>query len=147
MVTGGIATILHRSTLAVMVGNRTFERGERCFTEGRVGNVVATRGELRGLVRPSEPQRREYAVRIWVRDDGIAFECTCPIGQDRQFCKHAIAIALAHLARDTPEREHAALRSRLAALPQGVLVDALLREAREDPAMLELLHRLCDDAG
>src|SRR5262245_6813348 len=75
----GIANILHRETIAVIVGSHTFERGERCFTAKRVQRVEATRGELRGVVTPSESGRAPYVVRIWVRDEGLAYECTCPI--------------------------------------------------------------------
>src|SRR5437762_3088582 len=89
-----IATILHRSTLAALVGTRTFDRGESCFAEGRVLATRSSRGELRGTVRPAEPARAAYSVRIWVRADGIAVACTCPMGEQQQFCKHAVAVAL-----------------------------------------------------
>jgi hypothetical protein len=49
---GGIANILHRETIAVLVGAKVFERGEACFAAGRVLRVEAGRGELRGSVRP-----------------------------------------------------------------------------------------------
>ena len=48
--TPAIATILHRSTLAAMAGERTFDRGEACFLEGRVLGVRAGRGL--GRARP-----------------------------------------------------------------------------------------------
>lgn len=64
----GIANILHRDTLAMIVGGKTFERGEQCFTDGRVLGVESARGELAGLVRPQESGRSPYEVRIWVPD-------------------------------------------------------------------------------
>src|SRR5690348_1888469 len=66
---GGIANILHRDTIALIVGTKVFERGEACFASGRVTRVEAGRGELRGTVRPQEAGRAAYAVRIWVRED------------------------------------------------------------------------------
>jgi len=89
---GGIANILHRDTIAVIVGSKVFERGEECFASGRVLHVDAGRGELRGAVRPQEIGRAVYSVRIWVREEGLAYECTCPMGEQQQFCKHAVAI-------------------------------------------------------
>src|SRR5262245_19580162 len=96
----------------MIVGTTTFERGEQCFTSGRVMGVESGRGELCGVVSPQDATRAPYEVRIWVRDDGLAYQCTCPIGETRQFCKHAVAIALAHLERENQraERELAALR-------------------------------------
>jgi len=143
----GIANILHRDTLAVIVGSRTFERGERCFAEGRVVKTEAGRGELRGVVRPAEPARVLYQVRIWMRTEGLAYECTCPIGEERRFCKHTVAIALAHLERERAEAAHGltVLRQALAELPAVDLIDELLVLARRDPTWAAALKRLCLD--
>ena len=73
MVPRGIASILHRDTIAVIVGARTFERGEQCFSGKRVLQVEAARGELRGTVQPAEHGRANYACRIWMRDEGVAY--------------------------------------------------------------------------
>ena len=35
----GIANILHRGTIALIAGAKTFERGERCFLAGRVAEL------------------------------------------------------------------------------------------------------------
>jgi len=141
---GGIANILHRDTIAVIVGNKTFERGEQCYSAGRVVKVEATRGELRGTVRPQERGRAAYAIRMWIREDGLAYECTCPIGNTRQFCKHTVAVALAHLEneRAAAELEIAKLRVRLAAMSPHILADKLLGLARSDVAVLDALKRL-----
>src|SRR6516162_5048220 len=109
-----IANILHRDTIATIVGARTFERGERVLEEGRVLGVESTRGQLKGTVRPSEPGR-PYAARIWIREDGVAYECTCPHGSTGAFCKHAVAIALFYVEKErkTLESQIGALRDRL----------------------------------
>ena len=144
----GIANILHRDTIAIIVGSRTFERGERCFAQKRVQRVEASRGELRGTVTPSEAGRAPYTVRIWVRDDGLAYECTCPVGEQQQFCKHTVAIALAHLEQERSEAERGlrVLREALAAIPQPTLIDGLLVLARRDAATADALKRMCLDA-
>lgn len=144
MLPGGIANILHRDTIAVIVGSKVFERGEECFASGRVLHVDAGRGELRGAVRPNEVGRPIYAVRIWVREDGLAYECTCPIGVKQQFCKHTVAIALAHLERQRreAEREFSLLRRQVMAVDPMVLVDRLLDHARTDPNLVTVLKDL-----
>lgn len=142
----GIANILHRDTLAMIVGGKTFERGEQCFTAGRVLGVEAASGELAGLVRPQESGRSPYEVRIWVRDDGLAFECSCPIGTSRQFCKHAVAVTLAHFEKERrqAEQELAGLRDRLMEVSLRELLDGLVQQARQDPAVLAALKQLCE---
>lgn len=72
----------------MIVGAKTFERGEQCFASGRVLGVESSVGELAGIVTGRPP----YDVRIWVKDDSLAYECTCPVGTSRQFCKHAVAM-------------------------------------------------------
>jgi len=145
----GIANILHRETIKVIVGSKTFERGEQCFAAKRVQEVEANRGELRGRVLPStERDRAPYVVRIWVRDEGLAYECTCPIGLQRQFCKHTVAIALTHLdnERIEAERDLALLREALCAVKPTALVERLLVLARRDADWAEQLKRMCLDA-
>jgi len=89
-----------------------------------------------------------YLVRVWVRAEGLAYECTCPVGIKRVFCKHTVAIALAHL-----EAERAAaidhfgiLREALIAIRPELLVDGLLDLARRDAEWSDSLKRMCLDA-
>ena len=144
----GIANILHRETIAVIVGSQTFERGEKCFAAKRVQQVEASRGELRGRVLPTERDRAPYVVRIWMRDEGLAYECTCPIGVTRQFCKHTVAIALAHLEAERAEAERGlgVLREALFTVQPAALVERLLVRARRNPEWADELKRICLDA-
>lgn len=145
----GIANILHRETIAVIVGSQTFERGEKCFAAKRVQQVEASRGELRGRVLPStERDRAPYLVRIWMREEGLAYECTCPIGLKRQFCKHTVAIALAHLEAERAEAERGLhiLREALFTVQPTALIERLLVLARRDPEWADELKRVCLDA-
>jgi uncharacterized Zn finger protein len=142
---GGIANILHRETIAMIVGGKTFERGEQCFTSGRVLGVDSVPGQLCGIVKPQESGRTPYEIRIWVKDDGLAFECSCPIGVSRQFCKHAVAVALAHLhkERQRAESQLVQLRGQLMNLSISALLDGLVEQARLDPGLLQTLQLLC----
>ena len=74
--------------------------------------VAVDAGQLRGKVRPSESGRADYEVRVWTKEDGIAYRCTCPVGEEGRFCKHAVAIALAHL--DQVEHEAVGMLDRVA---------------------------------
>lgn len=150
MVGAGIANILHRDTLSVIAGKRIFDRGQECFAAGRVVTIVTETGELRGTVRPNEAGRDDYTTRIWMRDEGLAYECTCPIGIKRQFCKHAVAIAIAHLEQQKQavviDRDYALLREAMMAVPQEALVAGLLGLAKQDAELATSLKRICLDA-
>lgn len=143
----GIASILHRDTIAALVGSKTFDRGEACFREQRVIKVEVTPGQLRGAVKPQEAGRPDYTVRIWSHDEGMAYECTCPMGLRRLFCKHAVALALCHVEKQQAEaaQEYAVLRQALATVPQAPLVDGLVQLAHGDPSLADSLKRLCLD--
>ena len=139
-----IASILHRETIAALVGERTFERGDRCYRARRVLGVRAAPGQLLGIVQPSEAGRARYEVRVWIKEDGLAYSCTCPVGVEGRFCKHAVAIALAHM--DTIQREteaqRATLERRLLEMTHAQLVAKLVAAAREDDHVRALLEAI-----
>jgi len=136
-----IAHVLHRETIEALVGARTFERGDRCFRARRVLSVAVDAGQLRGKVRPSENGRADYEVRVWTKEDGIAYRCTCPVGEEGRFCKHAVAIALAHLEK--VEREALAMFDHVAttlmAMPRELLLRKLAERARTDEHLRAVL--------
>ena len=53
-----IANILHRDTIAVIVGSQMFDRGKRCFAEKRVQEVTASAG---GSARSDAPSSASAA--------------------------------------------------------------------------------------
>jgi uncharacterized Zn finger protein len=142
----GIANILHRETIAMIVGARTFERGEQCFRDGRVMGVESAPGELCGVIKPQDSERPPYEVRIWMRDDGLAYQCTCPVGASLKTCKHTVAVVLAHLQNDHPraERELEALRASLMNVSMAALLDGLIADARLDRELFNALKRICE---
>jgi uncharacterized Zn finger protein len=144
MQTVSLTNVLHRDTLQMIVGGRTFARGQECFTEGRVLVVQAAGGELAGLVKPQEAGRAPYEVRIWVRDDGLAFDCTCPMGNKPSICKHTVAVTIAHLEAERLKAEAALseLKDRLMDVSIRDLLDGLVSRARTEPALLGALQEL-----
>lgn len=131
----------------MIVGGPTFKRGQDCFTEGRVLGVESAPGELCGIVEPQEDGRAPYEIRIWVREEGLAFQCTCPIGVKQQFCKHQVAVTLAHLQKErvAAEREIERLRERLMELSLKQLLDGLISQAKLEPAVHAALKQICLD--
>lgn len=86
-----IANILHQDTIRRLSTDGAFERGRAYFNEGRVVELARKDGSVVAKVKGSEA----YAVRIWMHEDSLAYACSCPMGQERWFCKHAVAVALA----------------------------------------------------
>ncbi len=146
MQTVPLTSVLHRDTLAMIVGGKTFGRGEECFRDGRVLGVQAAGGELAGLVKPQEDGRPPYEVRIWVKEDGLAFDCTCPMGTSDRVCKHTVAVTIAHLEQERlkVDQQLDALREKLMDLSLNQLFEGLLERARVDRSVLTALEELVD---
>ncbi len=73
---------------------RGFERGERYWRQGRVSSYVSRPDLVTGIVHGSEA----YHVRLLARGKQLEADCTCPVGVRGEMCKHAVALALHHLA-------------------------------------------------
>jgi uncharacterized Zn finger protein len=156
---GPLATILHRDKLRQLADARTFERGVDYFVQGRVHHLERRDASLQATVRGGAGTGDGYAVRVWIRDNALAFSCSCPMGEEGYFCKHAVAVGLAWLQREAPapspsaddtpplERrliarsELAELRDRLGALDKQSLVELLVREAATNAQLRARLGR------
>jgi uncharacterized Zn finger protein len=95
------ANILHKDVIVELAGSASFERGRRYFEEKRVASLARREGALFASVRGTET----YAVKIWVHLESLAYSCSCPQGQEKAFCKHAVATSLAWLAARTDSTE------------------------------------------
>jgi hypothetical protein len=74
-----------------MAGGRSFERGRDYMEDGRVGNLFEDADEVTAAVAGT----RKYRVSLWVDEGDLDYSCTCPMGEDGNFCKHCVATALA----------------------------------------------------
>jgi uncharacterized Zn finger protein len=134
-----LATILHKDAIRGLVDARTFERGQDYFAGRRVVGLSRQEATLVATVRGTT----DYRVRLWVKDSGLAFTCTCPMGKDGLFCKHGVAVGLAWLAQDgyvaVAQVSAADLRARLLRLDKDALVALLIERATVDPTLRDLL--------
>jgi uncharacterized Zn finger protein len=131
---GPIANILHQDTIRRLAGDRTFERGQAYYQDGRVVELARSGPALGAKVRGE----RTYEVRLWVKDDNLAYHCTCPLGQEQTFCKHAVAVSLAWLGK--PEARLGAgdpVAAALDSIPRTGLVELLSEEAATNPRLRE----------
>lgn len=127
-----LATVLTRRAVHRLADPGTLERGANYAAEGRV----------RGLVHDGEVAaaevigRSRYRVRLWVEGDELAHVCTCPVGEDGQFCKHCVAVGLTWVAARSPAASAgptlADVRAHLAAQSPESLVELLMEQAAVD---------------
>ena len=116
------ANILHQETIKRLSSDGAFARGLAYQRQGRVAELVKKDGSIHAKVNGNEV----YVVRIWMKDESLAYSCSCPQGQDSAFCKHAVAVALTASAppgkpRAAPEAEprDAALPAKRTPLPRA----------------------------
>lgn len=74
--------------------DRSYKKGEDYFQRGLVRSLLADGDEIVAKVSGT----RDYKVRLQVEDSEFDGECSCPMGDMGTFCKHMVAVGLAHLA-------------------------------------------------
>ena len=138
--------LIDRKAMRRLAGARSFERGEGYFAGGRVRSVAEDRGKIAAEVRGTHI----YRVALWAEDSALEYSCTCPMGQDGEFCKHCVAVGLAWLdpaggaPRVAPKREKPSVtmddvRTWLAGRNQQDLVDLLMEQAMADGRLRQRL--------
>jgi uncharacterized Zn finger protein len=138
--------LIDRQTLRRFAGGRSFERGEDYFAGGQVSDLAEDRGKVVAEVRGT----RTYRVALWSEDGALEYSCTCPVGQDGDFCKHCVAVGLMWLepGRGTPKaprkREKPSVtmddvRAWLADRDTPKLVDMLMEQAMDDGRLRQRL--------
>ncbi|MDP2623607.1 MAG: hypothetical protein Q8Q29_07420, partial [Actinomycetota bacterium] len=128
-----LRTIFAMPALRRLAGPRSFERGLEYSSDRRLKNLRVTDDEASAIVRGTS----DYKVRLWIKNGGPGFECTCPMGDGGEFCKHCVAVGLALVEEETrPSSARAAttadLRSYLQTQDRETLIDLLLDRASED---------------
>lgn len=118
-----------------LAGPRSFERGATYAAEGRVQRLMVAEAEAHATVVGTA----SYRVHLGLRAGRPAATCSCPVGADGTFCKHAVAVALTVAAKSPLELASAGdgVRAYLEGLAHAALVDLLVERAVLDDG----LHR------
>ena len=122
-----------RRSVEAMADRRSFERGLLYAANGRVGKPAVTASSVKAKVRGSS----SYQVKLLLDDeDEPAYDCSCPVGQEGKFCKHAVAVAVvvSDPVADPGQRAEAVIdvRGYLEGLDHQALVDLLAERATDD---------------
>lgn len=91
-----------------LAGAVYYARGKAYFEDGLVGSLEENDDEITACVHGTY----DYEVRFWEEDGELDFECSCPVGQDYDFCKHCVAAGLAVLALCVPDKKDASKKQR-----------------------------------
>lgn len=120
--------------LRAAAGARSYERGFGYI------DAVNQVGELPDGVVATVYGTGRYRVRLTGSDSGeLGGDCTCPFGDDGNFCKHCVAVGLYVLRRPGPA-QRPDLRALLAAIDHAELVELVWQHAAEDA---DLYRKLC----
>jgi uncharacterized Zn finger protein len=135
-----------------LAGDRWFARGEAYLQQGRVSDLNADSYRIIAKVTGTET----YRVRLSCRSSRIEYSCTCPVGEDGNFCKHCVAVALAWVEEESTIRDpkestirdsnlsavkhKSDLRSFLEAQDHQKLVELMLQEASRNRLLEERLE-------
>jgi uncharacterized Zn finger protein len=133
-----LAELVTEAALRSLAGASYFQRGEGYFRSGAVERLRSDEAEVAAVVIGTEA----YRSRIRIARGKLAWECSCPLGDDGEFCKHLVATGLAWLAAGgksnaAPGRE--AIRAYLDSCDRRKLVELLMDQVENDD---ELTSRL-----
>jgi hypothetical protein len=123
-----------------LAGDKVFARGEAYYREGLVAIVKLDAERVVGQVAGTDYYRTE----LTGRGGAIGGDCTCPAFEDRGFCKHMVATALAaNAAGEDGEVEGSdalsRIREHLKAKGIDALVEMIVDLAERDPALFRRL--------
>src|SRR5215510_14062853 len=79
-----------RGTLQTLAGERWFKRGQTYKEQGQVHGLTLQRDTISASVVGSET----YRVRLTCRNSRLTYTCSCPLGEDGNFCKLCVAVGL-----------------------------------------------------
>jgi uncharacterized Zn finger protein len=140
-----IGALLSPATLRNLADGRAFSRGEDYAIAGRVRDLVERDGAITATVRGT----RRYRVRLWEENGDLAFQCTCPVGDEGEFCKHCVAVGLVWLSNQDDAGDILQvsdggagldkIRSHLARQSKESLIDLLLDHAERDEQLYDRL--------
>lgn len=123
--------VLDHDLVRALAGDRYYARGVAYQREGAVATLHTGPSTVDATVVGTHP----YRVRATLTAAGLEATCSCPLGVDGVFCKHAVAVALAWLEEAGDDRPAPDLAAFLARQPTSWLVDRLLRVAAADPVL------------
>ena len=136
-----LVEVLDRIDLVDLAGEGSYYRGVGYAQERRAELQEVTEQRVDAVVAGTVP----YRVTLAVAGRGLEWSCTCPVGATGDFCKHAVAVALALTgealdAEPSPDPDVALdLPGYVASLDPAALAAIVLEQAAADWRLHERL--------
>lgn len=133
-----LVDLVTEAGLRSLAGERYFERGVEYFRCDAVERLRSDENQISSRVIGTE----SYRCRLWIAKGMLDWECSCPLGEEGEFCKHLVATGLAWIARGgktTVAPEANAIRAYLERCDRRVLVKLLIERAEEDDELASAL--------
>ena len=151
--------LITRKVLQDLAGAVTFQRGEAYFANEAVSRVRVVEEKISARVEGSDT----YHVELWDDDGDLDYDCSCPQGDEGNFCKHCVAVGLTWLAEKkvggksggASGKKRAAkkhdpwldIRAYLSSQQPESLVDLLLDVAQRDDSLYRSLLLKAERSG
>lgn len=116
-----------------VAGETSFRRGQAYFSEGRVCELAVEEDTVIAIVAGTQD---DYQVALGTKGGQIVHRCSCPLGDDGVFCKHAVTVVLAVQADDTSAPLTKAKPSDSSVVPPTVRLEELRSWLRDQPATI-----------
>ncbi len=135
---------LNDAAIRRLAGDKSYQRGRDYFLQGRVEEIEGDGEAVRASVHGSQ----DYTVDLRGDEGVLDYACDCPVGNDGEFCKHCVAVALAWLQQQTrpakPESENrkitlADAHKVLLSEDKNVIIENLIGWAESDDRLRERL--------
>lgn len=123
---------------------RALERGYDYYQSGLVSSVK----EYKGVISAKVKGQQTYIVHLHIEvDDDFDYSCTCPMGDEGEFCKHCVAVALTWINRNEKKKSTKNsyevtlkdIENYLNTLDKTTLVDLLMQQAQENDMLCKKL--------
>jgi uncharacterized Zn finger protein len=95
-----LADVLTLKRVRELAGEKAFARGKAYFQEGAVGLLKEESDRVQASVQGTETYRVTLSA---TPDNNLEYDCTCPVGDSGDFCKHAVAVSLSWLENNVEE--------------------------------------------
>lgn len=133
-----LKALLTASRIRSLASPVTIQRGQDYYARGRVQSLSSTFKGVRAYILG----QRVYAVELSAIGKDLDYDCTCPMGEQGDFCKHCVAVAIAFLNNPPPEDIFPIeeLRAQLSAEPPARLAELILEWAADNEPLQNRLY-------
>lgn len=133
---------LSPSFLLKRAGQKYYERGESYYKHGYVSSI-----EIYGdLISATVEGTETYQVQFLSEDGKLVHECSCPLGDDGEFCKHCVAVGLTVIEQTSGRDQDASpnkqneltlqdVKNYLLGQEKDFLVELVMRQVMLDSAL------------